>query len=421
MNKFKNVFMIFLLVSLFAAIFPNFASASQLSLLSGKTILVGSSGSNYLSTTVAVTDNNLSTGVSLAKGVEDTTIKDTLVYNFSSAQTIDSVKLIITGYTNQNVSMYFYGTSTSTYLAAYNLNTLTGNNGVYDLPTRVTGVRQAIIYNSHTAAQTVLEWDLYRDAVPISPQLTASAGDEVVSLNWNATDARSYTVSRSTTPGGPYEVVADSVTSTTYTDSSVTNGITYYYIVVGKNNEGTGPASNEASATPTIDTPNAPSNLNAVANNEMQSITLSWNSVEGATEYQVRRSVIAGGPYSTIATNVSGTEFEDSDVEQGITYYYVVVALNQGVESQQSNEAYAELEVPDNGRAMLTLYISGGQIKEYDLSTAELSAFLEWYDAKDAGTGPAKYAFTKTWNKGPFKARTEYVIFDKILTFDVDE
>ncbi|MFD0671793.1 hypothetical protein [Cohnella sp. GCM10027633] len=76
---------------------------------------------------------------------------------------------------------------------------------------------------------------------------------------------------------------------------------------------------------------------------------------------------------------------------------------------------------PDTGRVILTINISGGQVREYDLSTLELNAFLNWYDAKDAGTGPSKYAFTKTWNKGPFKSRTEYVIFDKILAFDVDE
>ncbi|MEC0170826.1 galactose oxidase [Paenibacillus graminis] len=51
----------------------------------------------------------------------------------------------------------------------------------------------------------------------------------------------------------------------------------------------------------------------------------------------------------------------------------------------------------------------------------EVNAFIDWYDQKDAGTGPAKYAFKKVWNKGPFSKRTEYVIFDKILTFNVDE
>lgn len=47
---------------------------------------------------------------------------------------------------------------------------------------------------------------------------------------------------------------------------------------------------------------------------------------------------------------------------------------NVGI-SVNSNEASA---APD-GRALLTIYISGGQIKEYDLSAAELNHFLFWY------------------------------------------
>lgn len=252
--------------------------------------------------------------------------------------------------------------------------------------------------------------------------LTATAGSAQIDLSWSAeVDTNSYTVKRGTTPGGPYDVVADNLTNTSYNDIDVTYGTTYYYVVVGKNNEGTSPASNEASATPTATTLNAPTNLIATGDNETQSNKLHWDSVTEATYYQVSRSTVAGGPYSIIASDVTGTTFEDVDIVQGTTYYYIVVAVNQGVVSEQSNEASAELEVSDYGRALLTIYISGGQIKEYDLSKVELDAFITWYDAKDAGTGPAKYAFTKTWNKGPFKSRTEYVIFDKILTFDVDE
>lgn len=62
-----------------------------------------------------------------------------------------------------------------------------------------------------------------------------------------------------------------------------------------------------------------------------------------------------------------------------------------------------------------------GLDKEYDLSIQELNSFIEWFDAKGNGNGPAKYSFKKTWNTGPYKARTEYVIFDKIMTFNVDE
>ncbi|MNV95223.1 hypothetical protein D3C71_1900920 [compost metagenome] len=60
--------------------------------------------------------------------------------------------------------------------------------------------------------------------------------------------------------------------------------------------------------------------------------------------------------------------------------------------------------------------------KEYDLPIDEVQAFLDWYDARDAGSGPAKYAINKhNNNKGPFIKRTDYVIFDKILTFEVSE
>ena len=78
-------------------------------------------------------------------------------------------------------------------------------------------------------------------------------------------------------------------------------------------------------------------------------------------------------------------------------------------------------EVPVTGRAILTIYLTNGTEKEYDLAMTEVNSFIQWYDAKDSGVGPAKYKFIKTWNIGPFKSRTEYVIFDKILTFNVDE
>lgn len=150
-------------------------------------------------------------------------------------------------------------------------------------------------------------------------------------------------------------------------------------------------------------------------------VDLIWPAVSGATGYNLKRSITPGGPYELIGTT-SNSSYTDTNVANGTTYYYIVTALNTTGESAPSNEASATPFIPTNpDRALLTIYISGGQIKEYDLSAAELSAFLNWYDAKDAGSGPAKYAFMKTWNKGPFKTRTEYVIFDKILTFDVDE
>ncbi|AIQ31266.1 galactose oxidase [Paenibacillus sp. FSL P4-0081] len=63
-----------------------------------------------------------------------------------------------------------------------------------------------------------------------------------------------------------------------------------------------------------------------------------------------------------------------------------------------------------------------GLEKEFDLSMEEVNAFIAWYENKQSGTGTASYAIDKHENnKGPFSSRKDYVIFDKILTFSVDE
>ena len=89
-------------------------------------------------------------------------------------------------------------------------------------------------------------------APPAAPTgLTATLGQNQVTLNWTAPPAAtSYTVKRSTTNGGPYTTVADGITSATYTDTGLTNGVTYYYVVSAANINGSGPDSAEVSATP---------------------------------------------------------------------------------------------------------------------------------------------------------------------------
>jgi fibronectin type 3 domain-containing protein len=49
--------------------------------------------------------------------------------------------------------------------------------------------------------------------------------------------------------GGPYTTVA-SPTSTTFTDTALTNGTTYYYVVTAVNSGGESGNSTETSATP---------------------------------------------------------------------------------------------------------------------------------------------------------------------------
>jgi parallel beta-helix repeat protein len=102
--------------------------------------------------------------------------------------------------------------------------------------------------------------DIFIPTTPTAPSaprnLTAAAGEEQVTLNWQTptqdggSTITSYIIYRGTTPGGETFLteVGDVLT---HTDASLTAGQTHYYTVSAKNAIGEGPLSNEANATPT--------------------------------------------------------------------------------------------------------------------------------------------------------------------------
>jgi len=84
--------------------------------------------------------------------------------------------------------------------------------------------------------------------------LTATPGNSEVTLSWMASaHAATYIVGRGLKSGGPYTVVSPpTLSATTYTDTGLTPGTTYYYVVGAVDADGgTSANSNEASATPT--------------------------------------------------------------------------------------------------------------------------------------------------------------------------
>ena len=87
-------------------------------------------------------------------------------------------------------------------------------------------------------------------APPAPAGLSATAGNAQVALTWNtASGATSYNVKRATVIGGPYTTVTN-VTGTSFTDTGLTNGTTYYYVVSASNSGGESGNSTQASATP---------------------------------------------------------------------------------------------------------------------------------------------------------------------------
>lgn len=87
--------------------------------------------------------------------------------------------------------------------------------------------------------------------IPPAPYAIYAGPDNgQVQLRWNeAFNATSYNVKRSTTSGSGYTTIA-TVSNTTYTDTNVSNGTTYYYVVTAKNSAGESGNSIADSATP---------------------------------------------------------------------------------------------------------------------------------------------------------------------------
>jgi hypothetical protein len=67
-------------------------------------------------------------------------------------------------------------------------------------------------------------------------------------------------------------------------------------------------------------------------------VPLRWQQSFGATGYAVLRATSSGGPYTTIAANVTGGSYTDTSVVNGTTYYYTVTATNTAGTSANSPE-----------------------------------------------------------------------------------
>jgi len=91
----------------------------------------------------------------------------------------------------------------------------------------------------------------------------------------------------------------------------------------------------------------APSGL--VASPSSKQVDLTWNAMPGATGYEVRRSTLSGGPYTTVASSLTVPSFTDTISVNGVTYFYVVTATNAAGVGPVSEEVSATPSLLPNG------------------------------------------------------------------------
>ena len=149
-----------------------------------------------------------------------------------------------------------------------------------------------------------------------------------------------YKIYRGTSSGG--ERYLDSASATTYRDTAVTNGETYYYYIVAVNVAGESSPTDEVSAKPQ-GPPGSPRNVKAAAGDSY--VKLEWiaPSDDGGskiTKYNIYRGTTSGG--ETLRKTVGNVlTYADKDVTNDRTYYYQVSAENSIGEGAMSDEASA--------------------------------------------------------------------------------
>ncbi len=115
--------------------------------------------------------------------------------------------------------------------------------------------------------------------------------------------------------------------------------------------------------------PEAPSSLTATGGDSV--VDLSWDSVSDASYYNVKRSITAGGIYTTIAST-SAITYTDSNVTNDTTYHYVVSAVNDEGESADSNQASATPQATVTPEYVLAVLLNVDETVQlsvtYDLS-----------------------------------------------------
>jgi fibronectin type 3 domain-containing protein len=84
--------------------------------------------------------------------------------------------------------------------------------------------------------------------------------------------------------------------------------------------------------------PSMPTGVTVTAG--MEQVTLNWQATSNAVSYDIGRSTVSGGPYTTVAS-VTATNYTDLNLAGRTTYYYVVTAVTAGCQGTNSAQVSA--------------------------------------------------------------------------------
>src|SRR3989344_1674786 len=160
--------------------------------------------------------------------------------------------------------------------------------------------------------------------------LTATPATDRINLSWNAVaGATGYKLYRGTSGRVSDLSLLDSPSGTSFTNTSVVAGTTYYYSVSAYNPSGDSFRSAIVSTTftgtppPPPTAPAAPTNVRATAVSPTQ-VNVTWNTVSGATHYTIGRSTGTTVTSTTYLGRIETNSYTDTNASPNTSYSYAV-------------------------------------------------------------------------------------------------
>lgn len=179
--------------------------------------------------------------------------------------------------------------------------------------------------------------------------VSAAPGDSSATISWQpVAGADFYNLYWSTSPGvipgASGSTMIPNIIATSAQQSGLSNGTAYYYVVTAVVNGVESAASAQVSAKPagaSASLPAAPAGVSALAGSGLA--TISWQPVAGAVSYNVYWSTTGNVTPASGAEipGVSATSQVLAGLVDGVSYYFVVTAVNASGESAPSVQVSA--------------------------------------------------------------------------------
>ena len=239
-----------------------------------------------------------------------------------------------------------------------------------------------------------------------APKVSISSTDSTVKLSWKAVDgAVKYKIFRGA-KGYAYKLFT-TTTKTSFTNTSVEGGTTYFYKIVcvdanGGTSDFSAPVSVKPMAKPTL-----------TAKLAIDKVDLSWEKVRGASKYELYRST--DGVNFKLYDTVTKLSYTNGSVTEGKTYYYKVRAVGaEGVFSAYSDVQQVNILCAPK----LSVSVADGKVK-LSWPAVDGAAKYQIYRSTDNKTfsllsTTAKTAFTNT----SVTAGTKY--YYKVVALDTN-